>query len=343
MAPLAALSNDARYALAEQHLTEHRYDAALEVLAVTLDAAPRAAQSLYLFGAALLLQERWTEARPVLDRAYRLKPWIRDLARSAADLRPSARAALRVEPDWPWARYELARDAYTSVGLTLDNVVAEHLAHPEVFFVEIGANDGKRGDPLFPHIDTYGWSGLAVEPMPETFAALQTTFRDRPSVRTVQVALTTEDGPVTLYRRDGDRSSLASLLPERNALSRQARPLTPTQVEGNTFGTLFARHHVQRVDVLQIDTEGYDYEVLRCFDLERYRPLLVNLEFYCLPIEERLEVFELFRRAGYAYRYNGRDLVAVDRARCTETFCLRERPEPPVQAAVRPGPRSARP
>jgi tetratricopeptide (TPR) repeat protein len=100
------LSNDSRYALAEQHLTERRYDAAAEVLAVTLDAAPHAAQSLYLFGAALLLQERWTEARPVLDRAYRLKPWIRDLARSVADLRPSAAAALRVEPDWAWARYE---------------------------------------------------------------------------------------------------------------------------------------------------------------------------------------------------------------------------------------------
>lgn len=36
------LSNDSRYALAEQHLTERRYDAAAEVLAVTLDAAPLA-------------------------------------------------------------------------------------------------------------------------------------------------------------------------------------------------------------------------------------------------------------------------------------------------------------
>ena len=39
-----------------------------------------------------------------------------------------------------------------------------------------------------------------------------------------------------------------------------------------------SKHRVSRVDLLQVDCEGYEYEILKMFDLQRFNPSLVNYE-----------------------------------------------------------------
>ena len=75
-------------------------------------------------------------------------------------------------------------------------------------------------------------------------------------------------------------------------------------------------------DLLQIDTEGYDWHVLRTFDLGTHGPVAVNMEFYCLPISERLATFALLRQHGYAYRFDGMDLLAVQLEQADQRFLI---------------------
>ena len=42
--------------------------------------------------------------------------------------------------------------------------------------------------------------------------------------------------------------------------------------------TLLDRHHVKKIDLLQIDVEGYDYELLKSFNFERIKPQLIRYE-----------------------------------------------------------------
>ena len=48
------------------------------------------------------------------------------------------------------------------------------------------------------------------------------------------------------------------------------------------------------------------------------------MEFYCLPLKERIATFALLRRHGYAYRFGGMDLLAIDAARADRTFLLED-------------------
>ena len=46
-------------------------------------------------------------------------------------------------------------------------------AYPDVFFVQVGANDGDLLDPLREEIGFRKWSGIMVEPVPYVFERLQ--------------------------------------------------------------------------------------------------------------------------------------------------------------------------
>jgi FkbM family methyltransferase len=309
-----------RYARALEALRTGEPRKAEGLLHETLDGAPRAAQSLYLLGVSLLAQGRWDVGRRVVDEAYRIKPWLRDLAPGDYDLTALAEEGVARAPEWLWPRYELERHAWFAVGLTLDTIVTRHLGHDGVFFVEIGANDGVSSDPIHEHVRAHGWSGICVEPLEGPFAGLVDVYRDQPAVRCVNAALSESTGTATM--RVAANSRLASLLPDRNALTRQADTRDVT-VPTTTFDELLAGTD-RAVDLLQIDTEGYDYQVLRMFDLERRHPLVVNMEFYCLPLDERLSTFRMLRDAGYAYHFDGMDLVALSRAEARPGFLIHD-------------------
>jgi hypothetical protein len=55
-------------------------------------------------------------------------------------------------------------------------------------------------------------------------------------------------------------------------------PIKITKVPSVTIRTLFEKHSVGRVDLLQIDTEGYDYEILKSIDLDEIRPTVIHFE-----------------------------------------------------------------
>ena len=53
-----------------------------------------------------------------------------------------------------------------------------------------------------------------------------------------------------------------------------------------TFHQLLERHRLDHVDLLQIDAEGYDYEILRTIDFSRLRPRFINYERVLLHEDE---------------------------------------------------------
>ena len=45
-----------------------------------------------------------------------------------------------------------------------------------------------------------------------------------------------------------------------------------------TFDSLVSKHGVTAVDLVQMDTEGYDFEIVKLIDLDRLRPRLIMYE-----------------------------------------------------------------
>lgn len=200
--------------------------------------------------------------------------------------------------------------------------------YPDAVFVEIGSNDGEQHDFLRAHILARNWTGVMVEPVPYVFARLLSNYGHVDRVALENAAIADHDGVMPFFHlaeaSEADRALLPRWYDGIGSLSRGAvlghagkisdleRRLTRRDVQCLTFSSLCERHGLGNVDLLLIDTEGYDRELLRHVDFETYRPRLVIYEHFHLSPEDRAASRAELRAQGYSTMEEGFD-----------TFCLR--------------------
>lgn len=155
--------------------------------------------------------------------------------------------------------------------------IADQAGHP-LSFVQVGANDGEMGDPLHDVVVKYGWHGVVVEPLPHLFTALQNAYRDVPGVVCEQTAIADEDGgSARMYAvrwKPSDPVWVIGLSSFRREVILESKDLVPdiedrideVDVPVMRLEALLAKHTISQLDVLQVDTEGYDYEILKQID-----------------------------------------------------------------------------
>ncbi len=200
-------------------------------------------------------------------------------------------------------------------------------AYPEAFFVEIGSNDGEQHDHLRPHIRARQWSGIMVEPVPYVFERLRANYGDMPRIALENAAIARQDGRLPFFHLPRVADPGSEGLPQwydaigsfsRDAVLRHAREipdierrLVTTEVPTLTFESLLAKHGVGAVDLLLVDTEGYDHEILRSIDFEARQPRLVVYEHYHLPTDERARCRGRLESFGYETMEEGLDTFAL--------------------------------
>jgi FkbM family methyltransferase len=185
-------------------------------------------------------------------------------------------------------------------------------AVPEAIFLQIGANDGLTGDPLHHLMARPGvrWRGVMVEPVAHLFAQLSQRHANNPAIELEHVAIGETDGTAVIYRLNitSDDSLLLDQLPslDRATLQRTAAQLGASEdriisenVNCLSVETLLMRHHISQLDLLVIDTEGWDWKVLRQFDLDRLRPKVILYEHQHLENEERQRARQFLARHAY--------------------------------------------
>ena len=188
--------------------------------------------------------------------------------------------------------------------------------------------DGVTADPVHRAILRHGWTGVLVEPLADMMQKLKATYSGCKGLGFEMAAITESPGDHRMYRVSPDAiddgrapdwaGGISSLYLDRNALSGQrvteedAARIRPFIVEetvaGIVFDDLVAKHGIDRMDVLQIDTEGADLMILRQVDLSKFRPKVIHLEFYNLPPTDKSACVELLKSHGYRV-YIGADGV----------------------------------
>ncbi len=93
-------------------------------------------------------------------------------------------------------------------------------------------------------------------------------------------------------------------------------------VSAVTFDTLCRRHGVDALDVLHIDTEGYDFELLKNIDFGRFHPRLVIFEHAHLKPEDQPTAIAYMERHGYETLRDGMDTLCLN----VRNIRRRERP-----------------
>ena len=200
--------------------------------------------------------------------------------------------------------------------LDFDYVLAHYLERRidtrPFFFVQIGAFDGMTHDPLHEHVRDGHWHGVLIEPQPRYFHRLLESYGRTDGLSYMNAAIDGERGSRTLYRVESANGEPIDGLAHLASFSRehlldwQQRDghrvesdirIGGTPVRCLTFDDLLA--DVDYVDLLHIDAEGYDVELLKLFDFDRFAPEIVRFEHAHLSLGDWDAAVRLLARYGY--------------------------------------------
>jgi Methyltransferase FkbM domain len=90
--------------------------------------------------------------------------------------------------------------------------------------------------------------------------------------------------------------------------------IVEADVECQPLQVILDRNQVDTIDLLHIDTEGFDYQVLSQVDLKRYKPSVILFEHHLLTDDEFFKARKLLRRNGYRLLQYGNDTLALKRS-----------------------------
>jgi FkbM family methyltransferase len=189
----------------------------------------------------------------------------------------------------------------------------------DFFFVQIGANDGVKHDPIRKLIRE-NWRGILVEPIPAQFSALKKNYAGQAGFVFENAAITDFDGTTTLFCSNGpEKESVFASLHKRSVVIAQHKPesqpgtkLESMEVKAMTLGTLFDKYKVQQMDLFQVDTEGHDFSiVMQLFNKTSLRPPIIQFEHSFLSKEEEYRLYAFLSKEGYQVLPVGIDTVAL--------------------------------
>jgi FkbM family methyltransferase len=236
-----------------------------------------------------------------------------------ASARP-ARVAIERKPALLLERPELVLEPL------LEHVAAERMLDvgEELFFVQIGAFDGQTDDPIHDLVERHRWRGVLVEPQARYFERLQQTYAGNDRVMLRNVALGSESG-VQIFYRVREEPGQPEWVPQLGSFDRDtilahefAFPrlrdlIIEDEVETLSLEDLLAQSGAERVDVFQIDAEGFDAEVVKMIDLARWRPGIVHFEHDHLSPGDHESAMRHLADAGYKLWVKRFDTLAYRR------------------------------
>jgi len=202
---------------------------------------------------------------------------------------------------------------------TLENYIKEKNQNP--FFVVVGANEGITNDNLATFIKEGKWEGLMVEPVKSTFDLLVKNYSDFPSIRFENCGISDEDGKLPIYKfsdqvEGKEYHQLFSF--DKNQLLKLDVPqewkdkfIVEENVPIYTLANLFTKLEIEKVNIIQIDTEGYDYKVLKGINFDKIKPDILIYEHCHLRWDVYFESIKLLRNAGYRIYCENYDTMAL--------------------------------
>jgi FkbM family methyltransferase len=183
------------------------------------------------------------------------------------------------------------------------------ITQPDSTFVQIGAYDGQTVDPVNDYVLTGKMKCLMVEPIEASFQKLRSFYDGMPNVNLIQAAIGHSDGSAIMFKVKqasqsysvprGGLSSFDKAHLLRHKIKEQ--DIEQVQVPCLTLKTLLAKFQLTKVNILQIDTEGFDAEIVKMALALEQTPDCINFENSNLSLESKTEIYDLLTKSGYVH------------------------------------------
>lgn len=188
-------------------------------------------------------------------------------------------------------------------------------------FIQVGANDGTSFDILYDIVKLRKSLGIVIEPLPDFFTQLCKTYQEFPSVIKVNLAVHATLRTADIYRVHPEKQHLApdwakgiaSLDPNHHKKSNTSSELIIAEAVNAAplMEIILQNYSGNIVDLMQIDVEGFDYEVLKMINFRVINPSIIKYEFVNLTHEDKEASKDLLEKNGYYLFLMGDDVVGV--------------------------------
>ena len=203
-----------------------------------------------------------------------------------------------------------------------------------VTVVQIGANDGINNDPIHKFIRRDKWNGLLLEPQKYVYEKyLLPLYKNYNAITVINAALDNVDGFKPIYKLAVSNSRWATGLTSFNrkvlemaidsgSVEKQAKKegivlpknkkeyISEEKVLCISPAMLLKQYKIDKLDWLQIDTEGFDYEVIKMFNIEKTSPTVISYENMNLSADDKKSCTEYLIKNNYRVRnFDGNTLA----------------------------------
>lgn len=200
----------------------------------------------------------------------------------------------------------------------------KYLPDGDAMIVQIGSNDGKTGDPIFHLLEKReNWKAIFVEPVPYLFERLKQNYNSDPRFIFENVAINNGSEQIFYSVKPEAKNELPDLpswfdqlgsFEKENISKHLDGKLEPfikeTVLKGMTLPGLILKNSVDSIDLLHIDTEGYDWKVLSQLELNEVKPSVILYEHRHLGQDEKEESIEFLSNDYYMFKFAG-DILAI--------------------------------
>lgn len=204
----------------------------------------------------------------------------------------------------------------------LDLLLATYDARGEdIMIVQVGAGDGTTNDPIFDYLAKGSAKAILIEPNPYAFVRLRRTYAGIPNATLIEAAIAEHDGEAHLYRvkrtnksdSEVDISLQVSSFFREHLVKHGAKQdmIERIGVPCRTLSSLVREFGLPKIDVLQIDAEGFDATVVRMALSLPVPPDCINFEHVHLAPADRQPLFDLLKANDYCLGRDDWNILAL--------------------------------
>lgn len=146
------------------------------------------------------------------------------------------------------------------------------------FFVDVGCYHPLHINNTFL-LYKNGWRGINIDVSEYSIELFKFI---RPEDTNIVSAISEKDGEVTLYSQK--KISQLTTIKKEVSIKRMQGEINEKVIKSKTLNSVLnnTKYKNQKIDFLNIDIEGADFEALKCLDFDIYRPKLI-----CIEIENK--------------------------------------------------------
>lgn len=187
-------------------------------------------------------------------------------------------------------------------------------------FIQIGAHNGKSLDPIRPFVLKHFAKGIFVEPQKKIFNELLKNYDtnlNQKNLKYENVAISDKNGYQILYafndKKLPDHATMLASFHEQAVLKNghdYKGKIVRQRVKTMTLETLFKKHKIKQLDLLQIDTEGYDLQILSQLFQTKVRPTIIHFEHAFYSAHDLNNCYQDLANLGYRLNRDQIDTLA---------------------------------